>query len=85
MGHSDNEPTAVYAHLKPNELDWVMDLLDFTQPSVLDRIQRGKEARAEAFDRRKLMQVVDGQAKEIDAMRAEIERLKKNRGTYMAP
>lgn len=77
LGHSDLEVTKIYSHLTPQSYDWVLDLLDFSEPSVLDRIQRGKAVRAEAFDRRKMMQVVDEQAKEIDALRAENKRLKR--------
>ena len=51
LGHSDLEVTKIYSHLTPQSFDWVVDLLDFSEPSVLDRIERGKVARAEAFDR----------------------------------
>ena len=77
LGHSDVEVTKIYSHLTPKSYDWVMDLLDFSEASVLDRIQRGKEARVEAFDRRRLMQELERMSKEIDALRTENERLRR--------
>ncbi len=76
LGHSSVVVTKIYAHLQPSELDWVIDLLDFDQSSIVDRIQRGKEARAEVFGRRKLSKLAEDQAKEIEALRSEIDNLK---------
>jgi integrase len=79
LGHSSVVVTKIYAHLQPSELDWVVDLLDFDQSSIMDRIRRGKEERAEVFGRRELSKVADEQAEEIKALRSEIYRLKRKK------
>ncbi len=76
LGHSDLEVTKIYSHLTPQSYNWVVDLLDFSQESVLDRIERGKVARVEAFDRTKLMAELDKLTKEVEMLRSENAELK---------